>query len=79
MGSYARQTPGPYSDVDIAVWSPQFSGFGLADLELYRPVLRQFARLDLRTYGAGTTANDVPFIVEIERMGIEIDLAEEKT
>jgi predicted nucleotidyltransferase len=79
FGSYAKGNVYAYSDVEIAIWSPQFSGYGLADLELYRPLLRKYPLLDLKTYTAGQNANDDPFIEVIENTGTEIPLHEEET
>jgi predicted nucleotidyltransferase len=70
FGSYARGNGHPYSDLDIAVWSKGFSGFGLEDLELYRPVLRKYPMIDLKTFPSGATAENFdPFIEVIEQTG----------
>lgn len=78
FGSYAKCEAGPDSDVDVAVWSPQFSGYGLRDLDLYRPLLRKYPMLDIKTFVSGTTADDDPFLEVIENTGIEICLHEEE-
>ena len=78
FGSYALGTGGENSDIDLAIWSPQFTGLGLIDLELYRPELRRFPGLDLKTFPAGWGKHDDPFIEVIENTGIEIPLHEEE-
>lgn len=41
-----------YSDIDLAIWSHHFTGHGLLDLELIRPLLRKYKNLDIKTYPA---------------------------
>jgi uncharacterized protein len=79
FGSYVKGNIHGNSDVDIAIWSPQFSGFGLQDLELYRPLLRKYPQLDLKTFASGQDSNHNPFIDVIEKTGVEILLYEEET
>jgi predicted nucleotidyltransferase len=78
FGSYAKGNVGPYSDVDIALWSPQFTGYGLKDLNVFQPLLRKYPMLDIKTFPSGTTYQDDPFIGEIENTGLEINLHEEE-
>lgn len=78
FGSYAKGNAGPYSDLDVAIWSPHFSGFGLQDIELYKPLLRKYPMLDIKTFASGVTANEDPFLEEIENTGFEISLHEEE-
>jgi predicted nucleotidyltransferase len=72
-GSYANGTPNEYSDVDLAIWADEFSGFSLLDIELLLPAYRTFYKMSVRPYATGTTKEDDPFISEIERTGIELD------
>ncbi len=78
FGSYAKGIVHEKSDMDVAIWSPQLSGLGLIDLEKYRPLLRRFPNVDIKTFSAGTSKQDDPFIEVIESTGIEIPLHEEE-
>lgn len=78
FGSYASGNVHPNSDIDIAIWSPQFTGLGLIDLELFRPLIRKYPQLDLKTFASGQDSNCNPFIDIIEKTGIEIPMYEEE-
>ncbi len=75
FGSYANGGIHTYSDVDIAVWSHKFTGEGLLDFELIRPIIRKHKQLDIKMYPAGATANNFdPFIAVIEKTGKKVSL-----
>ncbi|MCU0374728.1 MAG: nucleotidyltransferase domain-containing protein [Chitinophagaceae bacterium] len=78
FGSYAKRQAHAYSDVDIALWSPQFTGLGLIDLPLYQPILRKYPFLDIKTFPANATAYEQPFLEVIEQEGKEINCYEEE-
>lgn len=78
FGSYAKGTVGPFSDIDVAIWSPQFTGYGLQDLELYQPLLRKYPMLDIKTFPSCKTFQDDPFLEEIYNTGLEIKIHEEE-
>ncbi len=70
FGSYVKGGVHEYSDIDIAVWSDKFTGQGLVDMELIRPILRKFKRIDLKMYPKAATAQDFdPVILVIESTG----------
>lgn len=73
FGSYASGKVHAYSDVDVAIWNKNFSGSPLSDMELIRPVIRNFRRFDIKFYPSGATADNFdPFISVIEKTGKEI-------
>src|SRR5438067_2323477 len=73
FGSYAKGNVHPYSDVDVAVWSEQFTGDWLADYERAKPVLRKYPQLQAKLYPASADENKFdPFIEEINRTGTTI-------
>ena len=73
FGSYAKGNVHHYSDVDVAVWSEQFTGDWLADFEKAKPVLGKYPRLQAKLYPAHADENNFdPFIEEIKRTGITI-------
>jgi len=78
FGSYAMRQAHAYSDVDIALWSPQFTGLGLVDLPLYQPILRKYPFLDIKTFPAGASTFEHPFLEVIEQEGKEIHGYEEE-
>jgi predicted nucleotidyltransferase len=76
FGSYANGQPHEYSDIDLAIWSPQFSDDPYECREKIRSVLQAFSPIQLHPYAAGETASTDPFISEIERTGKEMDTEE---
>ena len=73
FGSYAKGNVHQYSDVDVAVWSEQFTGDWLDDYEKAKPVLRKYPRVQAKLYPANADENNFdPFIEEIKRTGITI-------
>ncbi|MCK9403296.1 MAG: nucleotidyltransferase domain-containing protein [Chitinophagaceae bacterium] len=72
FGSYAKGQPHEYSDIDLAIWSPMFSDDHLEDKEKLRALLQQYGPIQLHPYPTRETANEDPFIGEIERTGVEI-------
>jgi predicted nucleotidyltransferase len=77
FGSYSKGGVHTYSDIDLAIWSHNFVGEGLIDLELIRPLLRKYKNLDIKMYPAGANAENFdPFIKVIEDTGRELNLPE---
>jgi predicted nucleotidyltransferase len=72
FGSYAKGGVHAYSDVDVAVWSPVFTGeFG--DFEMIKPVLRSYPAIQAKLYPSfADEKNFDPFIEEIKRTGVVI-------
>lgn len=79
FGSYATGKVHAYSDVDVAIWNSSFSGSALNDMELIRPVIRNFRRFDIKFYPSWATAENFdPFIEIIEKTGKEISFHEQE-
>ena len=45
FGSYAKGNPGEFSDIDIAIVSPQFKGIRFYDIKMLIPLLRGYSNL----------------------------------
>lgn len=72
FGSYAKGNVHRYSDVDVAVWSPVFSG-EFTDFEKALSVLRNYPKIQAKLYPSFADENNFdPFIEEIKRTGIVI-------
>ena len=72
FGSYAKGNVHAYSDVDVAVWSPLFTG-EFDDFEKALPVLRNYPKIQAKLYTAYADENNFdPFIEEIKRSGVVI-------
>lgn len=74
FGSVAKGTAHEYSDIDLALWDKQFTGSLIIDYEPIKRILTRFPRLELHTFPAGEDESDNPFIGEIKKHGILIDL-----
>jgi predicted nucleotidyltransferase len=69
FGSYVNGHPHEYSDIDLAIWSPEFSDDPYENREKIRSLLQSFSPIQLHPYAVGETASTDPFIGEIERTG----------
>jgi uncharacterized protein len=69
FGSYANGYPHELSDIDLAIWSPQFSDDPYESKEKIRSILQQFSPIQLHPYAPNENAQSDPFIGEIERTG----------
>lgn len=74
FGSVAKGTAHEYSDIDLALWDNRFTGSLLVDYEPIKRILTRFPRLELHTFPAGEDESSNPFIGEIKKHGIPIDL-----
>lgn len=74
FGSVAKGTGHTLSDIDVALWDKKFTGCRPIDYEILVKFLRNYPRMELHTFPEGETADDNPFIAEIEKKGIEIKL-----
>ena len=71
FGSYARGTAGKWSDIDIALVSPSFSGVSFYDNKMLIPfMLRVDSRLELHLYRPEDFTEDDPFVKEIVKTGV---------
>jgi predicted nucleotidyltransferase len=73
FGSVAKGTAHEHSDIDVALWDAKFTGSTPHDTEAIVKILRNFPRLEVHTFPDGETAEDNPFIAEIEK-GIEVEI-----
>jgi predicted nucleotidyltransferase len=71
FGSYAKGNPHKASDIDIAVWSNDFSGYRLLDIEKCASVISKFPDLQLHPFAMDDTAINNPLVEEIEKTGID--------
>ncbi len=73
-GSYARNQQNEYSDIDVALVSDMFSGFGFEDRMLFSKIniKKEFVDIEPRTYPTDYFEKSDPFIEEIKRTGIVI-------
>lgn len=58
----------------MALWDEHFRGNTPFDYEPIKRILTRFPRLELHTFPAGEDESDNPFIGEIKKHGIPIDL-----
>ncbi|MDQ3845668.1 MAG: nucleotidyltransferase domain-containing protein [Bacteroidota bacterium] len=71
FGSYANGRVHAYSDVDVAVWSEQFSGESLEDFEKVKSIAQKYRPVSFKLFPADATSlNYDPFIEVIEKTGI---------
>lgn len=70
FGSYAKGGIHEFSDIDLAIWSPVFTGDIMKDLDTIRPVLRKCRGIDFKLYpDHATKENYDPFIEVVESTG----------
>ena len=75
FGSYAKNTQGKWSDIDVALIADEFNGVGFNDIGLFSKVLIKYPDLNLQPHTYNTndfsSAKD-PIVAEILKTGIEI-------
>lgn len=74
FGSVAKAKAHRYSDIDVAVWDEKFTGCRPIDRESLVKILHRYPRLELHTFHSSETSDDNPFIKEIEKSGIAVQL-----
>lgn len=74
FGSVAKGRQKEWSDIDVAIWAPEFSGVLGLDIELILPVLRPYDRMEIHTFHPTETPETNPFVGEIVRTGIEVEV-----
>jgi uncharacterized protein len=74
FGSYAKNSQQEYSDIDVALVSTIFSGFGFEDRKYFSNInnKKSFIDIETKTYPSNYFLKGDPFIVEINKTGIEI-------
>jgi len=76
FGSVAKGCQHEWSDIDLALWDEQFSSLSHLDYVPIARLLTQFPRIELHTFTSGEDEFSNPFIGEIKKTGVEIDLSE---
>lgn len=74
FGSVAKGSVHADSDIDLAIWDEHFEGCRPIDCEPIKRLKSKYYMIELHTFEAGETAMDNPFIQEIEKAGIEIEI-----
>ncbi len=74
FGSYASNNQREDSDIDVALVSNSFSGFGYEDRKLFSKIniRKEFIDIETKTYPTNYFISGDPFINEIKKRGIEI-------
>lgn len=74
FGSYAVNLQNENSDIDVAIVSDMFSGFGFEDRKLFSKIniKKEYIDIEAKTYSKKYFEESDPFIEEIKRTGIEI-------
>lgn len=74
FGSFAKNLQQEYSDIDVALVSNIFSGFGFEDRKFFSKINNQkdFIDIETKTYPSAYFENGDPFISEINKTGILI-------
>ncbi|MBM2813671.1 MAG: nucleotidyltransferase protein [Ignavibacteria bacterium] len=74
FGSYSINQQKENSDIDVALVSDMFSGFGFEDRKLFSRVniKKEYIDIETKTYHTKYFIKSDPFIEEIKRTGIEI-------
>lgn len=74
FGSFAKGNPHEYSDIDVALVSPNFSGFGFEDKSSFSSIniKKEYIDIEVKTYESNYFKLGDPFITEIKNTGIEV-------
>ncbi len=73
-GSYARNEQREDSDIDVALYSKIFSGYGFADRKLFAKinVKKEYVDIEAKTFSYESGVNENPFLEIVEKTGIEV-------
>jgi len=72
FGSYALGNQTEFSDIDLAIWSEQFTGIRMLDYEMLGSFLGEHTSIELHPFTNDDTAENDPFVAEIFNNGISI-------
>jgi predicted nucleotidyltransferase len=73
FGSSANGKAVKYSDIDLAIVSPDFTGFGFADRKKLNPLILKFdTSLEVHPFKRADFSRENPFVKEILKTGIKI-------
>lgn len=75
FGSYSINRQNENSDIDVALVSDMFSGFGFEDRRLFSEIniKKEYIDIETKTYSTEYFEESDPFIEEIKRTGIEVE------
>ncbi len=73
FGSMYNGQPHAYSDIDLAVWSPDFSDNYFETVEKTAHLKRLHKRIELHPFQLKDTADNNPFIAVIESTGKKVE------
>jgi predicted nucleotidyltransferase len=74
FGSFVNQRQHEHSDIDVALVADEFIGVGPVDIKLFVEVLRNYKLIHAKTYSSSEFEEGDPFIDEIKKTGMEIEL-----
>jgi predicted nucleotidyltransferase len=77
FGSMYKGNPHAYSDIDLAVWSPDFSDNYFETMEKTAHLKRLHKRIELHPFQLKDTADNNPFVGVIESTGKKIKMGED--
>jgi predicted nucleotidyltransferase len=74
FGSYSTNKQNENSDIDVALVSDMFSGFGFEDRKLFSKlnIKKEYIDIETKTFPTDYFIESDPFIEEIKRTGIVI-------
>ncbi|OGU12610.1 MAG: hypothetical protein A2X61_13900 [Ignavibacteria bacterium GWB2_35_12] len=74
FGSFAKNTQSESSDIDVALVSDMFTGFGFEDRKHFSRIniKKEYIDIETKTYSKKYFEMGDPFIEEIKKTGIEI-------
>ena len=73
-GSYASNEQRKHSDIDVALVADEFSGIAFDDIDLFGKALIKHIEIHPKTYPTDYFEEGDPFIKEIIKTGIEIEV-----
>ena len=74
FGSVSKGTQHACSDIDLALWDEKFTGSLTIDYEPIKRILTRFPLIELHTFPHDEDESSNPFIGEIKKNGILIEV-----
>ncbi|MCL2328936.1 MAG: nucleotidyltransferase domain-containing protein [Bacteroidetes bacterium] len=76
FGSFAKGTQHEWSDIDVALVADDFTGVGFLDIQRFSGIgiKKPYIRIESLTYPTDYFEESDPFIEEIKKTGIEINI-----
>ena len=74
FGSFANKRQHKHSDIDLALVADEFIGVGPVDIKLFVEILRNYKLIHAKTYSSQEFEEGDPFIEEIKKTGIELQI-----